>query len=71
MDNDITGAVTIKDCARCGGNHTDLPVRKFKSAGVLEFTHWTTCPTNEEPILISYEKDTETPPAEPEPPATT
>lgn len=53
-----TGAafvVTVSHCSRCRGYHPDLDVKPLTHAAG-EYTHWATCPTNGEPILIRVEK---------------
>ena len=49
--------VNIIGCARCGCDHVLLTVKEFLNPITLEnsvATHWATCPSTEEPILISF-----------------
>lgn len=40
-------------CARCGGNHRNLKVKKFKNPPKeTAFSHWAKCPKTNDPILI-------------------
>lgn len=53
--------VNIVNCSRCKGDHHDLEAREFSRHPITDldgavWTHWTTCPTLNEPILIT--KDT-------------
>lgn len=48
----------LENCARCGGTHLDLtfklltqPVHSDDDGGAA-YTHWATCPTNGEPVLM-------------------
>lgn len=48
----ITG---VKSCARCGEDHEPLCFLKLKRPGqngAEGITHWTSCPTTGEPILL-------------------
>ncbi len=46
--------VTIKSCARCGGDHYDLVFKEMaESSG--EYTHFAMCPELSEPILLRQE----------------
>lgn len=40
---------SLKNCARCGGNHENLPVYLLKNHDI--YTHYAICPTNKQPIL--------------------
>lgn len=46
------------NCSRCGGSHDELALNKLTrsfappEAGGVEWTHWSTCPTTGEPILV-------------------
>lgn len=48
----------IVNCARCGDDHVALIATRFErpfapsDAYPLEWTHWVTCPTNGDPILV-------------------
>lgn len=53
--------ISIKNCARCKGNHERLEIKKLthpvtqQAVGYDEltlYTHWALCPTNEEPIMV-------------------
>ncbi len=46
---------SVNCCARCGGNHADLVFRKMAKASD-EWTHWTMCPTANEPIMLLVEQ---------------
>jgi len=49
--------VGITMCPRCKGAHV-LPTKKFTSplidANGIMWTHWSTCPTTGDPILIQF-----------------
>ena len=49
--------VNLKFCARCGQDHIDLKLKPFtnpvKAGELLLATHFATCPTNAEPILVT------------------
>ena len=43
-------------CARCGGTHKRLKLRRFgREPG--KWTHWVMCPKAHEPILVRYTDD--------------
>lgn len=48
--------VDLKGCARCHGEHVGLVFMPFRYAMELDheaaLTHWVSCPTNGEPILM-------------------
>jgi hypothetical protein len=46
----------ITNCARCKEEHADLVFEKL-TFPCGEFTHWSTCPTNAEPILMMFTID--------------
>lgn len=56
--------VQIGNCARCGKDHSDgvrakpfdIPFAPPESNGMV-WTHWATCPTNGDPILIMQTPD--------------
>src|SRR5690242_14131462 len=48
-------AYNLQNCARCGLNHTDLEMKAFTTND--KHTHYATCPTNGEPILITIVDD--------------
>lgn len=52
--------VTFRNCARCGGEHERIVCAEFTNP-CGEFTHYTTCPKNGEPILVKvvHEMDVE------------
>lgn len=44
----------VKGCARCGGNHKNVIVKKFRKpifTGTYFWTHWWTCPKTKEPVI--------------------
>jgi hypothetical protein len=49
---------SVSNCARCGGTHSDLPVKRFErpvapaEMNGLAWDRWATCPTTGDPILI-------------------
>lgn len=43
--------VDIKTCARCGLDHLQLEFKKF-TRPFREFTHFASCPSNLEPIIL-------------------
>lgn len=47
----------IKDCSRCGGNHSQLTFQPFTRSRPDRYTHWCLCPTNGEPILYRLENE--------------
>lgn len=57
--------ITIYKCARCGEDHKDLEMKKFKNPVVITFLkweeyiipYWTMCPVVNEPILIDEIKE--------------
>jgi len=44
----------VRSCARCGLDHT-VEFQKFRVAPDTGHTHWGTCPTTNEPILLRVE----------------
>lgn len=53
----MTDVKSLTGCSRCGENHTDLKFGLLTNPvlgndGKEEYTHWTLCPTNDEPILM-------------------
>ena len=42
----------VERCARCGGNHELVTFRLFKEPPP-DVTHWGTCPTTGDPILLT------------------
>lgn len=49
---------SIEDCARCGNDHEDLAFNPFaehcpEAGPSKRYTHWTSCPVNGEPILLT------------------
>jgi hypothetical protein len=47
-------AAPVVGCARCGGNHPELTFKKLENS-LVKLTHWSMCPTNNEPILLRVE----------------
>lgn len=53
----------IKNCNRCGGDHDGLVAAKFKhpfappECAPIAWTHWATCPTTGDPILVMVKDD--------------
>jgi len=45
----------ITNCARCGGNH-DLVTFLLLDRPCDDWTHWGTCPTNGEPIMMKMKE---------------
>ncbi len=48
--------VNVVQCPRCNGCHDRLRFVAFKNAietAFPEFTHWSVCPTTNEPVLVS------------------
>lgn len=49
----------IHGCARCGGEHHELVAKPLtrafapKEANGVAWTHWFSCPTNGEPVLVT------------------
>jgi hypothetical protein len=45
---------SIKNCARCGGNHEDLVFNKLRRPTQTpeKWSHWASCPKTKEPILL-------------------
>jgi len=49
----------LTGCACCGGDHkqiTFLPFVRPKEIEGLTFTHWGTCPTTQDPILLRFQQ---------------
>lgn len=48
----------VKCCARCGEDHKKVLFQTFsRNVDGLDATHWGTCPTNSEPILMTVMDD--------------
>lgn len=52
----------INNCARCSGRHDRLVFRKLTrplddEVSHLQLSHWCTCPSNGEPILMQVHED--------------
>ena len=48
---------TIRNCARCGQDH-ELEFRRFqRPMQRTGYTHWATCPTTGEPIIMVMATD--------------
>jgi hypothetical protein len=63
--------VDLKGCARCDGDgHPNLTFKRFVrpvDAVKPDFTHWASCPTNGDPILMQVfedEPDSKVPPSD-------
>jgi hypothetical protein len=52
--------VTVRTCARCGGDHTNLEFKKLTRIQD-EWTHWAKCPNIGEPIMLKIVKTPEEP----------
>lgn len=56
--SDTLHITEIVGCARCDGNHEHLAARAMArpfapaEAGGLVWTHWASCPTNGDPVLV-------------------
>jgi hypothetical protein len=55
MKNDFN--IGVSGCARCGGNHENIAAKPFTKPvkddnGDITATHFATCPTLSEPILV-------------------
>lgn len=48
----ITMLVTLPQCIRCGGTHTDLTVKRF-CVPQDEYEFWGMCPVTNEPVIIA------------------
>jgi hypothetical protein len=57
--------VSIKRCARCGGDHLSLIFTPLSNPP-HEFTHWAMCPVSKEPILMKSIPDTPPTPYDPD-----
>ena len=49
----------ITACARCGLDHNEPIMFKLLKRPLGDFTHWATCPTNGEVILLKIETVTQ------------
>jgi hypothetical protein len=58
IDGNIPKVAILNNCARCGGNHSDIEFREFTNHfspdGGAVYTHWAMCPTLNEPILMRF-----------------
>lgn len=45
----------LKCCARCLGDHLGMKFSKLTNPS-KEWTHWTMCPTLNEPIMLAFDK---------------
>ena len=56
MDNGGIMKVNVNNCARCELNHNGLEFDEFarhiQDKDGTAWTHWASCPTNKEPILL-------------------
>lgn len=50
--------LNIGDCARCGGDHVGVTFHPLNRP-TDEWTHYTNCPTNMEPIMMRFVPETE------------
>lgn len=51
--------IDVKCCARCGEDHYDLVFHKLtRNVDDSGWTHWCTCPTCGEPILMKVIEET-------------
>ena len=41
----------VKSCARCGGDHIRQEFKELEAPCDF-YTHWSMCPTNDEPIML-------------------
>jgi len=46
----------LENCARCGGTHTEIEMRKFSQNPPDGYGWWALCPANGEPILVKVEE---------------
>ena len=60
MSNSNLVLPKIRNCARCGGSHIHVPIQRF-SQPCRTHTHFATCPTTREPILVTVEDADESP----------
>lgn len=67
MDHDMQAArsasqivLDVGNCARCRENHEGLVFRKLRRPVSSEQTHWATCPTTGEPIILRIMPDNTT-----------
>ncbi len=42
----------VQQCSRCGGNHDALEMKEFSGEQNPHYTHFSICPTTNEPILV-------------------
>lgn len=43
--------IDVIGCARCGGNHTRLPFKRFTRPS-KPWSHWAKCPNIGEPVML-------------------
>jgi len=56
QQQDTVEIAGIRDCARCGGVHTDVTaVKLLGDTSSAHATHFVTCPTTQQPILVTIE----------------
>jgi hypothetical protein len=44
--------IDVVACARCGEDHKSLKFKKLTKPEEGDYTHWSMCPTLDEPILL-------------------
>lgn len=52
-------SVNIVDCARCGKDHSQLVFKKLTCPNE-EWSYWSLCPNNGEPIMMLVVKEQQT-----------
>lgn len=65
IDNSLTArfsevnavSLIIQLCPRCGERHNDVKFRRFELNDIGGYPFWSTCPENDEPILLKVETD--------------
>lgn len=48
--------VNIRPCTRCGEAHKGLLSKRFNIPVLGKWTHWATCPTSGDPILLQEQE---------------
>jgi len=55
--------VDVTECSRCGEDHPGLAIERLHrphappEASPVVWTHWASCPTNAQPILIGSRRE--------------